>query len=183
MKFAVHQLSRQGGREKNEDRMGYSYTREAVLLALADGMGGHPKGEVAAQLAIQTVSELFQRQAQPALGNVAGFLSEALMAAHQAIVNHGNTHAMLDNPRTTLVVAVFRTLAWWGGYAWPAALGASVALGARLELRLVRHRGRVGVGRRFRLVAAERVGAGECQPTGACRQGCKAGRRPSPWPR
>ena len=65
MKFAVHQLSCQGGREKNEDRMGYSYTREAVLLVLADGMGGHPKGEVAAQLAVQTVSELFHRQALP----------------------------------------------------------------------------------------------------------------------
>lgn len=106
MKFAVHQLSRQGGREKNEDRMGYSYTREAVLLVLADGMGGHPKGEVAAQLAVQTVSELFHRQARPALSNMAGFLSEALMAAHQAIVDHGNQNAMLDNPRTTLVVAV-----------------------------------------------------------------------------
>lgn len=109
MKFAVHQLSRQGGREKNEDRMGYSYTREAVLLVVADGMGGHPKGEVAAQLAVQTVSDLFHRQAQPALTNVAGFLSEALMAAHQAIVDHGNQHAMLDNPRTTLVVAVIQS--------------------------------------------------------------------------
>lgn len=108
MKFAVHQLSCQGGREKNEDRMGYSYTREAVLMVLADGMGGHPKGEVAAQLAVETVSDVFHRQATPALSNVAGFLSEALMAAHQAIVQHGNELALLDNPRTTLVVAVIQ---------------------------------------------------------------------------
>ncbi|HMN56717.1 MAG TPA: serine/threonine-protein phosphatase, partial [Ottowia sp.] len=29
MKFSIFQLSRIGGREKNEDRMGYSYTRDA----------------------------------------------------------------------------------------------------------------------------------------------------------
>ena len=61
MKFSVFQLSRRGGREKNEDRMGYSYTRDAGLFALADGMGGHPDGEVAAQIALQTLSALFDR--------------------------------------------------------------------------------------------------------------------------
>ena len=38
MKFSVFQLSRQGGRANNEDRMGYAYTREACLFVLADGM-------------------------------------------------------------------------------------------------------------------------------------------------
>ena len=63
MKFSVFQISRRGGREKNEDRMGYCYTRESGLFVLADGMGGHPEGEVAAQIALQTISALFQRQA------------------------------------------------------------------------------------------------------------------------
>ncbi|HEY6355022.1 MAG TPA: protein phosphatase 2C domain-containing protein, partial [Burkholderiaceae bacterium] len=54
MRFSVYQVSRKGGREKNEDRMGYCYTRDAGLFALADGMGGHPEGEVASQLALQT---------------------------------------------------------------------------------------------------------------------------------
>ena len=54
MKFSVFQVSRKGGRLKNEDRMGYCYTRESGLFVLADGMGGHPEGEVAAQLALQT---------------------------------------------------------------------------------------------------------------------------------
>jgi hypothetical protein len=65
MKFSVFQISRRGGREKNEDRMGYCYTRESGLFVLADGMGGHPEGEVAAQIALQTVSAMFQRQAKP----------------------------------------------------------------------------------------------------------------------
>ncbi|HRA63348.1 MAG TPA: serine/threonine-protein phosphatase, partial [Burkholderiaceae bacterium] len=52
MKFSVFQVSRKGGRQLNEDRMGYSYTRDSSILLLADGMGGHPEGEVAAQLAL-----------------------------------------------------------------------------------------------------------------------------------
>lgn len=106
MKFSIYQLSRQGGRAKNEDRMGYSYTRDAVLLALADGMGGHPEGEMAAQLAIQAVSAVFQRQARPRLDDVPDFLSKALLAAHQDIVQYASSQGMLDNPRTTLVAAV-----------------------------------------------------------------------------
>jgi serine/threonine protein phosphatase PrpC len=49
MRFSVYQISRKGGREKNEDRMGYCYTRDSGLFALADGMGGHPEGEMASQ--------------------------------------------------------------------------------------------------------------------------------------
>ena len=56
MKFGTYQVSRKGGREKNEDRMGYCYTRDSGLFALADGMGGHPEGEVASQLALQTLA-------------------------------------------------------------------------------------------------------------------------------
>ena len=106
MKFSVFQISRRGGREKNEDRMGYCYTREACLFVLADGMGGHPQGELAAQIAIQSVSAMFQREARPALDNVQNFLSAALLAAHEQILRHGNQHGLLDSPRTTLVAAV-----------------------------------------------------------------------------
>lgn len=106
MKFSVFQISRRGGREKNEDRMGYCYTRECGLFVLADGMGGHPQGEVAAQIAIQTVSALFQRQAHPALPNVGTFLTDALLAAHHQILRYASSKAMLDTPRTTLVIAV-----------------------------------------------------------------------------
>ncbi len=64
MRFSVYQVSRKGGREKNEDRMGYCYTRDSGLFALADGMGGHPEGEVASQLALQTLAAMFQRDCQ-----------------------------------------------------------------------------------------------------------------------
>jgi serine/threonine protein phosphatase PrpC len=108
MKFSVFQVSRRGGREKNEDRMGYCYTRQSALLVLADGMGGHPEGEVAAELALQTVSALFQREARPALQNVKEFLAASLLAAHHQIIRYANEKGMLDTPRTTLVVGVLQ---------------------------------------------------------------------------
>ena len=106
MKFSVFQISRKGGREKNEDRMGYCYTRESGLFVLADGMGGHPEGEVAAQLALQTISALYQKEARPIVEDVTEFLASSLTAAHHQIIRYASEKGMLDTPRTTLVAAV-----------------------------------------------------------------------------
>jgi len=106
MKFSVYQISRQGGRERNEDRMGYAYTRESGLFVLADGMGGHPEGAMAAQLALQTFSAYFQKTATPIVKEVPEFLSSALMAAHHQIIRYAAEKGMLDTPRTTIVAAV-----------------------------------------------------------------------------
>ncbi len=114
MKFSVFQVSRKGGREKNEDRMGYCYTRESGLFVLADGMGGHPDGEVAAQLALQTVSALYQREARPIVSDTGEFLSTALIAAHHQIIRYASEKGMLDTPRTTLVAVILQgTGATW----------------------------------------------------------------------
>ena len=106
MKFSIFQVSRKGGREMNEDRMGYCYTRDSGLFALADGMGGHPEGEVAAQLALQTVSALYQKEARPQVRHPGEFLAGALMAAHHQIVRYAGERGMLDTPRTTLVAGL-----------------------------------------------------------------------------
>ena len=106
MKFSVFQLSRIGSRPINEDRMGYCYTRESGLFVLADGMGGHPQGEVAAQLALETVSALYQKEARPILQDTAQFLSNSLLAAHLQINRYATRKGMLDTPRTTLVALV-----------------------------------------------------------------------------
>nr|MBP9060058.1 serine/threonine-protein phosphatase [Rhodoferax sp.] len=108
MKFSVFQVSRKGGREKNEDRMGYSYTRASGMFILADGMGGHPEGEVAAQLALQAVSALFQKEAKPQVPDVTAFLEAAVMAAHRQILRYAIEKGMLDTPRTTFVAAVMQ---------------------------------------------------------------------------
>ena len=106
MKFSIFQVSRKGSRGKNEDRMGYCYTRASGIFFLADGMGGHPQGEVAAQLALQTIAALYQKEAQPRINDITAFLTSAVLAAHRQILHHAIQNGMLDTPRTTLVMAL-----------------------------------------------------------------------------
>jgi PPM family protein phosphatase len=106
VKFGVFQVSRKGGREKNEDRMGYCYTRDAVMFALADGMGGHPEGEMAAQLALQTLAARFQLLAKPKLPDPSSFLRESVMLAHQELLAYAKGRGLADTPRTTVVVCI-----------------------------------------------------------------------------
>ena len=114
MRFSVYQVSRKGGREKNEDRMGYCYTRDAGLFALADGMGGHPEGEVASQLALQTLAALFQRDAKSTLADPTRFLNESIVAGHHQLLRYATQKALLDTPRTTLVACVLQgNAAFW----------------------------------------------------------------------
>ncbi|MBB3224220.1 PP2C family protein-serine/threonine phosphatase [Pseudoduganella umbonata] len=113
MRFSVYQESHIGGRGMNQDRMGYSYTRDALLLVLADGMGGHPRGEVAATIALQTISALFQQQADPYVKGPARFLEDACHAAHREIHRHAAAHGM-ETPRTTIVACIVQhnTATW-----------------------------------------------------------------------
>ncbi|MEY4563290.1 MAG: hypothetical protein RLZZ618_2567 [Pseudomonadota bacterium] len=114
MRFTVYQVSRKGGREKNEDRMGYCYTRDSGLFALADGMGGHPEGEVASQLALQTLAAMFQRDAKPTLKEPMRFLHEAIIAGHHQLLRYATQKALIDTPRTTVVACVLQgNSAYW----------------------------------------------------------------------
>ncbi|MES2092092.1 MAG: PP2C family serine/threonine-protein phosphatase [Pseudomonadota bacterium] len=114
MRFSVYQISRKGGREKNEDRMGYCYTRDSGLFALADGMGGHPEGEVASQLALQTMAALYQRDARPTLADPLRFLQDAVMAGHHQLLRYASEKGLMDTPRTTIVACIMQgDSAYW----------------------------------------------------------------------
>ncbi|HKN10036.1 MAG TPA: serine/threonine-protein phosphatase, partial [Pseudomonadota bacterium] len=41
MRFTIFQESRKGQRKVNQDRLAYTYSRDTLLLVMADGMGGH----------------------------------------------------------------------------------------------------------------------------------------------
>ncbi|HEX5313026.1 PP2C family serine/threonine-protein phosphatase [Aquabacterium sp.] len=114
MRFSVYQISRKGGREKNEDRMGYCYTRDSGLFALADGMGGHPEGEMASQLALQTMAALYQRDARPSLEDPIRFLQDAVMAGHHQLLRYASEKGLMDTPRTTIVACIMQgNSAYW----------------------------------------------------------------------
>ncbi|MBI5329004.1 MAG: serine/threonine-protein phosphatase [Betaproteobacteria bacterium] len=106
MNYAIYQASRTGGRPQNEDRVAYAYTPESVVMALCDGMGGHSLGEIASQLTVQVVVDLFQTRAQPTLPDLPAFLLDAIYAAHDAVNEYALRKRMADPPRTTCVVCV-----------------------------------------------------------------------------
>ncbi len=108
MRFGTYQVSRKGGREKNEDRMGYCYTRDSGLFALADGMGGHPEGEVASQLALQTLAAFFQKEAKTDLKDPQRFLQDAILAGHHQLLRYATERGLTDTPRTTIVACVLQ---------------------------------------------------------------------------
>lgn len=106
MKFTIFQDTRIGNRKYNQDRLAHSYSRDALMLVVADGMGGHLHGEVAAQITVQLMVELFQQQAKPLLTDPVYFLLNSIHRAHQAIIDYSEHHNLLEAPRTTVVACV-----------------------------------------------------------------------------
>ena len=114
MRFTIYQESRQGGRSNNEDRTTYCYSREALLMVVADGMGGHHYGEIAAQIAVQTLADNFQREARPTLVDPFRFLQKGMTNAHHAILDFAERHRLADTPRTTCVACLVQdNVAYW----------------------------------------------------------------------
>lgn len=120
MRFTIFQDSRQGDRTGNEDRVGYSYSRDVLLMTVADGMGGHQQGEVAAEIAVTEITRRFQHEARNRLRKPFDFLVSAIQSAHRAIVSHAVEHNLLECPRTTCVACIVQ-----GGYAYWAHAGDS----------------------------------------------------------
>ncbi len=114
MRFSIYQDTELGARSVNQDRMGYCFTRDALLMVVADGMGGHLRGEVAAQITLQTVAALFQTTARPALEDPAEFLDMSLRRAHRDILRYQEQHGLPESPRTTVVAClVQKGVVWW----------------------------------------------------------------------
>lgn len=114
MRFSIYQDSLTGARASNQDRMGYCYTRDSLLMLVADGMGGHARGEVAAHLALQVAASVFQEEARPVLADPPAFLDRALRRAHREILRYQDMHRLPESPRTTIVGCVVQHgRAWW----------------------------------------------------------------------
>jgi serine/threonine protein phosphatase PrpC len=73
---------------------------------VADGMGGHRNGEIAAQLAVTTMTDAFQRLAVPMLSSPAKFLIDHMQQIHDMIDQLTQERELLESPRTTIVAAV-----------------------------------------------------------------------------
>jgi serine/threonine protein phosphatase PrpC len=120
MRFTIFQESRKGSRSVNQDRVAYTYSRDTLLMVVADGMGGHAGGEIAAQIAVRLFIERFQQEAKPMLKNPLGFLQDSMVKAHAALGSYSAQFSMLETPRTTCVACIVQA-----GYAYWAHVGDS----------------------------------------------------------
>jgi len=98
------------GRETNEDAVLVTQLAEqepgagpGFLLAVADGMGGHQRGEVASQTAIELLNDLFARDRPE---DVAQALKQAYRRANEAIFQQAALTPDGGPMGTTLVAAV-----------------------------------------------------------------------------
>ena len=111
--FEAAKATLTGDRSCNQDRCLVLSSGETLLLGLADGLGGHPRGEVAAQLLIDVCEAMF-RQAQKPLHDPELFMLQCIGRAHHAILRYGGRQQPPIAPRTTAVLAIVqRGIAHW----------------------------------------------------------------------
>lgn len=106
MKFAIARETRTGTRKYNQDRIGHWSTPGALLMVVADGMGGHSHGEVAAQVTVDLFGRAFALEAKPKLPEPARFLPRLIAAAHAGILLEAQQRKMREAPRTVVVACL-----------------------------------------------------------------------------
>lgn len=88
-------------RSNNEDA--WSEMVEVSFFALADGMGGHKAGEIAAQLAVKSLCKFVEEAPQnPSVESVVEILREGFYKANELIFNLGSRDKKLQGMGTTL---------------------------------------------------------------------------------
>lgn len=102
--------SRKGGRPRNEDNIRMCEKSGEFLFALADGLGGHGKGDEASRIATEQACRLF-RQAPPH----AGCLEDAFDSAQRRILAEKARKGLFSAMKTTLVLLrIDGNYAEWG---------------------------------------------------------------------
>ena len=105
MKYETGLSNRLGNRANNQDRCSYLEHCGDVLLLLADGMGGHRGGDLAAQQFIDSMTATLRRQKNP-VTDPGDFLNNSIVLAHHDISRLRVAHEPPFYPRTTCVACL-----------------------------------------------------------------------------
>ena len=94
-------------RQSNED---FIFADDDLgIYLLADGMGGHNAGEVASEIAVKTAhTYLAERLSSNSDIEISTFLSDAMLAAHEAVNMKARNDLSLMGMGTTLVEVIIR---------------------------------------------------------------------------
>jgi serine/threonine protein phosphatase PrpC len=106
-------LTLPGNRAENQDRVDVFAGRDAALLVVVDGMGGHAHGARAAEVTVATLKECFGEMTLP-IFDPQGFLTLALARAHDRVVKLGDGVPLDHKPRATCAACLVQD----GGSYW-----------------------------------------------------------------
>lgn len=115
MEYSAAQQSNQGGRDYNEDRTAIFERHDALLLIVADGLGGHEGGEIASQAFVDALGASFAKASVQQLEDAEKFLSLSINYAHHMI----HRRALIQgyepqSPKTTCVAClIYKGVAQW----------------------------------------------------------------------
>lgn len=95
-----HLITEDGGRSNNEDYVGMFQAGDDYCFALADGLGGHGKGELASRLAVEEAIATFAREGKAS----AGCLTQSFQNAQQKIRDVQISDRTAADMKTTCVL-------------------------------------------------------------------------------
>lgn len=109
--LTYHQITRPGSRPVNEDAVAIIEHNGSFCFVVADGLGGHGKGEVASQLLV----EVFQREFAQENISTEAFLCRAFDAAQEAILARQKAqHAAFEMKTTAVALSIIGDRCRWG---------------------------------------------------------------------
>lgn len=110
MKVTYCGITNKGDRINNEDSIASSKWKDDYCFVLADGLGGHEKGEAASKLVTDTAIELFRKE-----GFNEFYLREAFEIGQERLLARQIEERMEGDMKTTLVIlGINNREAGWG---------------------------------------------------------------------
>lgn len=103
-------LSNIGNREINEDAAEIFVKGDNAIFVLADGLGGHGRGEVASAMVVETAGEVFDRAT-----SIDGIIGQIFEEAQKRLLRKQQDEHAVDEMKTTAVILLMtQEYCQWG---------------------------------------------------------------------